>query len=223
MTTMAWALGNTASEEAILEVFDTDSFDRRPQDLSNQLTTLKSRRLLVTINSAAGDDVDGLEIFAALRRWRGEVRTFTRFAGAGAFVIALAAPRDKRLVSPDGVFLLQQPHVGSISDVTSMAARLRSTTATLTGILADEVGWDAPTWDVTMAQQMWWSGQAAVDEGLAAEVVTEAEARRPQRPAKAAQPSQRGLPQRRIQANAAELPDLAGLGQAIAGALPEST
>ena len=168
---MTWKL-TADGDEAVLDVYDSPGEGRTAKDFTDELAALKSRRLLVMINSAAGDAMAGLDIFDALRRWPGELRTFTKFAGGGALPIALAADKANRLVAPDGLFFLGQPYVSHVQDVTDLARYIRTGIANIIGILTDRVGGNDRTWISALCSSMWWPAQLAVEDSLAGAIAT---------------------------------------------------
>jgi len=168
--TMTWKL-TADGDEAVVDVYDSPGEGRTAKDFTDELAALKNRRLLVTINSAAGDATEGLDIYDALRKWKGELRTFTTFAGGGALLIALAADKPSRLVAPDGLFFLQQPVVSRVQDVTDLGRFVRTATVNIAGVLTDQVGWDDGTWIRAMGQNMWWPAKLAIEDGFAGAIV----------------------------------------------------
>lgn len=175
---MRWAFSKSGDGETVLEVFDGAPPARPPEELETELAGLRATRLVVSINSAAGSVGGGVALYEALRGWRGEVTTYTKFAAGGAIAIVCAAElREDRYIDPAGVIFLETPRVARVEGVDSLAGRLRRDSAALCGVLNDRAD-GSVDWSVGMGITQFWQGKDAILPGLVGTVGTLEEARR---------------------------------------------
>jgi ATP-dependent protease ClpP protease subunit len=129
--------------------------------------------LHLRVNSPGGDVFDGIAIYNMLADYPGEVTvTVDGLAASAASFIAMAGDRitmnrGSKLMIHDASGLC----IGNAAEMTAMAALLDMVSGTIADVYAARAGGDAEAWRSLMRDETWYTAQAAVDAGLADEMV----------------------------------------------------
>lgn len=128
----------------------------------------KGRHVTVGINSNGGSVADGLEIYNAIKR-RGNVTT--RVDGYAASIASVIALAGDTVISPiSSIWMIHEPWSMEIGDAEKMrkaADMLEKHGETLAGIYANETGKSLDEVRAAMKSETWFTGEEAVDWGLA--------------------------------------------------------
>lgn len=129
--------------------------------------------LHVRVNSPGGDVFDGIAIYNMLVDYPGRVTvTVDGLAASAASFIAQAG--DEIRMNRGAQMMIHDASgfcYGNASDMTAMASLLDMVSGTLAGIYAACTGTDAETWRAAMREETWYTAEAAVEAGLADELV----------------------------------------------------
>lgn len=141
------------------------------QDVAEQLAGVRGD-LKVRINSPGGDVFDGVAIFNMLVNHPGRVTVeVDGLAASAASFIAMAGDR---IVMGQGAQMMIHDAsgfaYGNAATMTEMAELLDRVSETIASIYASRTGVDAATWREAMRAETWYSGEEAVEAGLADEV-----------------------------------------------------
>lgn len=142
------------------------------KDFVAELANAGDGPLTVHINTPGGDVFDGLAIYNAIAA-RDNTTTVVDgiAASAGSFIMQAGK---KRRMTRNGQVMIHNASglvIGEAKDMREMADLLDKTTANIADIYAQRSGTDLDTWLEAMDAETWYSGQEAVDAGLADEVV----------------------------------------------------
>ncbi|WP_431897912.1 head maturation protease, ClpP-related [Nonomuraea sp. bgisy101] len=129
--------------------------------------------LHVRINSPGGDVFDGLAIYNMLIDYPGQVTvTVDGLAASAASFIAMAG--DRVVMNRGSQAMIHDASGlcwGNAADMKAMAALLDQVSTTLASIYAARAGGDIDTWRTYMRDETWYTAEAAVEAGLADELV----------------------------------------------------
>lgn len=143
------------------------------EDFAAELGRISAPQIEVQINSPGGDVFDGIAIFNALRAHQAHVTTrVDGIAASAASVIVQAG--DRRVMLGSSQVMIHDAWgmaVGSAADMREFADLLDLQSDVLAGIYADRSGRDRDEIRQMMLGETWLVDQAAVDAGLADEVV----------------------------------------------------
>lgn len=129
------------------------------------------------INSPGGEVHSGFAIFDTLRFIECPVYTIvTGLAASMGSIIALAAPKDRRLAMPNAKFLIHQPSVqgglgGSVSDIEIHARDLIDTKNSLVDLYVKETGRSPDEIRKAIDRDKWMTAEQAKDFGLISRIV----------------------------------------------------
>ena len=136
-----------------------------------QLRGIEAKQVNVHINSVGGNVFDGLAIFQALRNHPARIITYVdALAASAASVIAMAG--DRRLVAPYASLMVHKAWALCIGDDDEMhkcgdeLARISRNLAKVYSTRAT-TDTDVDAWLEIMTAETWYSGQEAIDSGLA--------------------------------------------------------
>jgi ATP-dependent protease ClpP protease subunit len=138
-------------------------------DFVRALATVKSDVINLHLNTPGGDVFDGIAIHNAIKAHPATVNVrIDALAASIGSVIALAGDTitivDNARVMIHEAFALA---IGNAADMTKMAARLNETSDVIAGMYAARSGTDQAVWRQKMVDETWYTGQQAVDAGLA--------------------------------------------------------
>jgi ATP-dependent protease ClpP protease subunit len=145
------------------------------QDFVDQLREVDSKKITVHVNSPGGAIFDGIAIYNALKQHPAEVTvTVDALAASAASFIAQAGDvvqmsRNATMMIHDGMGIC----LGNAADMRETAVLLDRMSNNIADIYAQRAGGDVGTWRAFMQAETWYTGQEAVDAGLADEVVGE--------------------------------------------------
>lgn len=121
--------------------------------------------------SEGGEVFDGLQIYNSLIQRGGGVSVFVESLAASiASIIAQAADPGKLLIAETASMMIHDAQGmagGSPAELGKMMAILETQSENLAGIYARRTGQTAAHWRDLMRAETWYTGQAAVDAGLA--------------------------------------------------------
>ncbi|OFZ18508.1 MAG: hypothetical protein A2X94_00770 [Bdellovibrionales bacterium GWB1_55_8] len=129
------------------------------------------------INSPGGEINSGFAIYDTARFIKPEVYTVVcGLAASMGSLIALCAPKERRLSLPNSKFLIHQPLIsgaiqGSASDLEINAKEILRTKAKINRIYADETGKSVEEISRFTDRDTWMTAQEALDFGLISRIV----------------------------------------------------
>ncbi len=147
------------------------SWDITANDFLSELNQINAAKLEVRINSFGGEVSDGIAIYNAMSRFKGEVTVFVDgMAASAASFIAQAASPGRLFMSPHSEMLIHDGQgicMGPAADMRKMADWLDVTSNNIAGIYAGRAGGTVAEWRAAMLEETLYSDQGAVDAGLA--------------------------------------------------------
>lgn len=170
-----YEIKNQAGPRATVRIYsEIGFFGVTAEDLAAELDDISAPEIEVQINSPGGDVFDGLAIFNSLRAHPARVTTrVDGIAASAASVIAQAG--DHRVMLSSSQMMIHEAWglaIGPASEMREFADLLDQQNDVLAALYADRAGRDADEMRSLMAAETWLTDQAAVDAGLADEVVT---------------------------------------------------
>lgn len=144
--------------------------------IADELKKLKDsvKTINVRLNSPGGDVFDGVAIYNQLVQHKAAVNVFVDgLAASAASVIAMAG--DKIAVAENGMVMIHNPWsivLGESADMRKMADtldKIKETLVTTYAARTKQAVGDISDW---MNDELWMTGQEAVDKGFADEVMT---------------------------------------------------
>lgn len=138
-------------------------------DFVAELAYLNGADFDLHVNSPGGDVFDGLAILEVLRAYPGEVTAYVDgiAASAASFILMGASEvvvgRNAEIMVHDAWGMC----MGNAADMVDMAARLNSMSDNIASIYSLKAGNASSEWREIMRDEGWYTGQAAVDVGLA--------------------------------------------------------
>ncbi len=122
------------------------------------------------LNTPGGEVFDGIAIYNALRNRQGVTVIVDAIAASIGSVIAMGADPGKLFIEPTARMMIHDGFAmaaGNAADLTAMAEQLDSASDTIASIYAARTGRSADQWRNDMKKESWYTGQQAVDAGLA--------------------------------------------------------
>lgn len=167
-------ISNTADGVAVVRIYDEISWWGVSADvLASEIAQITAGTIEVQINSPGGNVFDGLAIYNALRLH--PARVVTRVDGlAASAASAIAQAGDHRIMVSSSQMMIHEAWgacVGNAADMLDMAALLDQQNAVLAELYAERSGGDVEAFRAAMSAETWYTAQAAVDAGLADEVL----------------------------------------------------
>jgi ATP-dependent Clp endopeptidase proteolytic subunit ClpP len=142
------------------------------KDFVQDLNEIKAPEIELHIDSPGGDVYDGITIYNAIRDHKAHITTIVdSMAASAASYIAQAG--DRRVMNRNSEMMIHDGHtvaIGNSSDLVAMAERLDKISDNIASIYADRAGNTVQYWRELMRAETWYSGDEAVDAGLADEV-----------------------------------------------------
>lgn len=140
----------------------------------NELKKHKSaKNITVHLNSPGGDVNEGVAIYNALKEHGAEIEM--RIEGLAASIASIIAMAGDKIVIHDNAFvMIHDPWtlaMGASDDLRKTAELLDKVKGTLVTTYAQRTGQDEDTISQKMADETWFTGEEAVEFGLADEVV----------------------------------------------------
>lgn len=163
-----------AADEAVVRIYDEIWWlGVNAQDLARDLDAITAPSIRVEINSPGGDVWDGIAIYNALRNH--PARVTTRVDGIAASIASVIAQAgDTRIMVTGSQMMIHNAWgmtVGDRTDHTDMAAVLEQQDEVIASIYASRSGLPAEGFRALMDAETWMTADAAVDAGLADEVL----------------------------------------------------
>ncbi len=142
-------------------------------DFTSDLEKTNTKKVQVNINSPGGDVFDGVAIYNALLDHPAEITTYVSgLAASIASIIAMAG--NKRTIAPSGFMMIHSPWtfaLGNADDIEKETNVLRKIESTMADIYAEKTGKSSAKMLQAMKNETWYSGQEAVQAGLAEQVL----------------------------------------------------
>jgi ATP-dependent protease ClpP protease subunit len=142
-------------------------------DFVRELQTLDVPEINLHLNTPGGDVFDGIAIHNAIKNHPATVNgVVDGLAASIGSVIALAC--DNLAIEKNARMMIHEAFalaIGNAADMKRMAARLDETSNIIAQMYADKSGTPVADWRAAMEAETWYTGQQAVDAGLADEVV----------------------------------------------------
>lgn len=131
------------------------------------------RDVLVHVNSPGGMVFEGLAIYSAFKQYEGKVtmRVEGLAASAASFIICAGT---EVLIEPGAMVMIHDAWditIGDAAEHRKAADVLDKVSDSIAAMYALKGGGEAATWRAAMVEETWYSGQEAVDAGLADSVV----------------------------------------------------
>lgn len=169
-----YSIRNAAGDEAVIRIYDEIWFlGVNALDFANDLEGVTAPRIRVEINSPGGDVWDGIAIYNALRAHPAHVTT--RVDGIAASIASVIAQAgDHRVMLGGSQMMIHNAWgftVGDHGDHEDMASVLAHQDGIIAGIYSSRSGGDAEHFRTLMEAETWLTADAAVEAGLADEVI----------------------------------------------------
>lgn len=143
------------------------------KQFSQLLDEMGGKPLDIRIDSCGGDVYEGFAIASAIQRYEGQTTAYVDgIAASAASYIALMA--DKVVMTQYAQLMIHDASTyawGNAEDLRGVIDRLENVDATIAGIIAARSGMEVEDVRKAMDAETWYSGDAAVECGLADEVV----------------------------------------------------
>jgi ATP-dependent Clp endopeptidase proteolytic subunit ClpP len=168
---------NAAADVAVVRIYDEISWwGVSADEFAADIAAITAGTIEVQINSPGGNVFDGLAIYNALRLHPARIVTrVDGLAASAASVIAQAG--DHRIMVSSSQMMIHEAWgvaVGNAADMLDMATLLEQQNTVLAELYAERSGGDVDNFRQMMATETWFTAQAAVDAGLADEVLVPA-------------------------------------------------
>ena len=125
----------------------------------------------VHLNTPGGEVFDGIAIYNALKQRDDIVRVVVdSLAASIGSVIAMAADPGHLIIAKNASMMIHDGFgmgIGNAKDLRELADLLDKTSDNIASIYADRTGQPASQWREAMLAESWYTGQEAVDAGLA--------------------------------------------------------
>lgn len=168
------------AQRATVYLYGTIGSDFWDMDSSNTaksfaatLDELSPKPLDIRIDSCGGDVYEGFGIASAIQRYEGETTAYVDgIAASAASYIAVMA--DKVVMNDFAQLMIHDAWTytsGNAAELLLAAERLEAVDGTIAGIIAARSGMDVEDVRAAMDAETWYDAQAAVDAGLADEIV----------------------------------------------------
>jgi ATP-dependent protease ClpP protease subunit len=175
-----WKIGNTDGDRAEVFIYGYIGDDWAEEDVTAASFTKTLRAITapvidLRVNSPGGAVFDGIAIYTALLDHPATVDVTVDgvAASAASFVsmagdtVAMQKPAKMMIHDASGIVL------GNAADMQEMADLLNELSDTIAGIYADRAGGTVAKWRDAMKTETWYSAAAAVEAGLADQVVND--------------------------------------------------
>jgi ATP-dependent Clp protease, protease subunit len=168
----------TEGDGAVISIYDTIGADPfgdgvTSKRIAGALRGIGKNPVTVNINSPGGDFFEGVAIYTLLAEHPAEVTVkVVGLAASAASVIAMAG--DNLMVSKVGFIMVHNAWVlamGNRTDLRAAADFLEPFDQAMAGLYADRAGVEPSVAAAWMDAETWFSGQEAVDVGLANSVL----------------------------------------------------
>lgn len=180
---LSWRVLNATADEADIDIFDMigDPWGgTTAADFVKDLRAIKSQRINLHINSPGGYVSDGLAMYAAIKQHPAEIVAYVESeAASAASFVAMAA--DKVAIFPQAKIFIHDAHglsIGNAKDMRALADVLEEESNNIASIYAEKAGGTKEEWRQAMQANegigSTYRGKAAVDAGLADELVSTA-------------------------------------------------
>jgi ATP-dependent protease ClpP protease subunit len=164
-----YRIRNQAGNPVQLHIYDEIGyFGITAQDLVRDLAENEGP-LEVHLNSPGGEVFDGIAIYNTLRL-REPTIIVDSLAASIASVIAMAAAPGKLIISKNAQMMIHDGHgmaIGNAQDMRELADLLDKTSNNIASIYAERTGKTEAHWRQIMKEEAWYTGQEAIDAGLA--------------------------------------------------------
>lgn len=169
-----YSIRNAAGDEAVVRIYDEIWWlGVNAQDLVAELDAVTAPKMRVEINSPGGDVFDGIAIYNALRNHPAHVTT--RIDGLAASIASVIAQAgDHRVMLGASQMMIHNAWglaVGDTQDHADMAELLEQQDGVIAGIYAQRSGQSVDHFRALMSAETWLTTDAAVEHGLADEVI----------------------------------------------------
>jgi ATP-dependent protease ClpP protease subunit len=175
-----WKIGNTDGDRAEVFIYGYIGDDWAEEDVTaasftKALRAITAPAIDLRVNSPGGAVFDGIAIYTALLDHPAvvDVTVDGVAASAASFVsmagdtVSMQKPAKMMIHDASGIVL------GNAADMQEMADLLNELSDTIAGIYADRAGGTVATWREAMKAETWYSAAAAVEAGLADQVVND--------------------------------------------------
>lgn len=188
----AWyRIGNVKNDRVDIYLFDEiGGWGIYADEFVRELNQVDAKAIDLHVNSPGGNVFEGLTIMAAIHAHPAEVTAHVDgvAASAASFLIQAA---DRIMIGKQSKMMIHDASglcIGNADDMLRMGDLLDKISADIADIYAQASGQSAASWRTRMRAETWYTGQQAVDAGLADECFT------PQKKRDSAPPEDR-LPQ----------------------------
>lgn len=180
-----YRISNAKTKDAPAEIFIYGhiGWDVTAGEFLKELAAVEADKIDVHIATNGGDVFDGIAILNALRAHQAEITTIVdaQALSAGSFIMQAGKTRK---MMPNSTVMIHDALTGGAwaegnakdmrefaEEVLRFADILDQTSDNIAAIYAERAGGTAEQWRETMRAEKWYTAQAAVDAGLADEVV----------------------------------------------------
>lgn len=181
-----WFRIENKANRAVIDIYgEIGAFDIPASDFVREVRALQDvNEIELHLKSRGGDVFDGIAIHNALKAHPATVNVVVdSLAASIASVIALAG--DNIAIYANARMMIHEARVivglmGEMdaealaalsADITKLVARINETSGLIAQMYADRAGGTAEEWRARMKAETWYTGQQAVDAGLADEVI----------------------------------------------------
>ena len=165
---------NADGDTAVIRIYDEISWwGVTADDFARQLALVTASNIEVQINSPGGDVFDGLAIYNALRAHSAHVTTRVDGLAASAASVIVQAGEHRVMLGAAQMMIHEAwgVAVGPAREIREFADLLDTENEVIAGIYAQRSDGEVDKFLELMAAETWLTDQAAVDLGLADEVV----------------------------------------------------
>lgn len=166
---------NKKDEPSQVYIYDEIGFwGVTASDFAKQLLEIDNDKIDLHLNSPGGEVFDGLAIYNAIKTHKAEVTVYVdALAASAASFIAQAGDkiimaRNAQMMIHDGIGIC----FGNEQDMLDTAETLNKISNNIADIYAQRAGGTVDEWRGFMRAETWYSGQEAVDAGLADEITS---------------------------------------------------
>lgn len=179
MSKKFWKLTNVVdsmdSELVIEGVISQESWwgdEATPQQLRDELKKVKSKNLVVSLNSVGGDVWAGLAMYNALREL--DAKVIIRVDGLAASIASvIAMAGDETIMSPGSMMMIHRASalaMGNAEDLEKAIDMLETVEESIIPIYVERTGLSKDEIEDMMEQETWMSADKAVELGFADKV-----------------------------------------------------
>lgn len=162
----------TGDRRAVVRIYDAIGgwFGADPQMFADELDQLDVTEIELRVNSPGGDVFDGLAIMNTLRAHPARVVAHIDGLAASAASFIVVGGADEVVMGLGSELMLHNPRaitIGPSNLHRDTADRLDKIADSLIAVYQNKAGGDLEAWRAVLAAETWYSGQEAVDAGLA--------------------------------------------------------